>query len=128
MKKIINKCVLSLFFLLSIGLGSYSYGLDELSYTEEKVLLELIRIRCLDTWCEGSKGFYFHTFDCSFDYGECTFGFEYWDRHDESGDSEEHTCVISAKSERSLFRNRSQFRITEKLYNAINKCMEGLDY
>ena len=128
MKKISQKFVLSLFFLLFVGMSSYSYGYYHLSYSDEKILLELISNRYSDTWGEGIYGFHFSSFDCSFIAEECVLALDYWDLRDGPEYSDEEICLIGATSGRSLFKNRSKRQMTKDLHYQLDECIDSLDY
>ena len=123
MKKIGKKFVLSLCFLLSMGMNPYSYA-GELSYMEKEISKALIKVGCSDTWCEGIEDFDLHTLECSTDNEQCTLGFKYQYRHNESGELREHTCAIPTVFKKDYFEKHSKFQITKKLLFAIIKCMD----
>ena len=95
-----------------------------LTDSEEEGLLIEINNRCWDVWCEGGYRFDFHTFECSFDNGECLFAFDYikWRQTEGLFEAE---CVIDASSIDDLFANDHNFEMSRSLYNQVSSCIDG---
>ena len=132
MKTIINKLITASFLLCLWSPFSAYSDQAYLKDSEEEGLLIEISNKCWDVWCEGGYRFDFHTFICSFDEGECLFGFDYISFRQTEGLFEAE-CTIYANSIDDLFANDHNFEMSQFLYNQISSCIdensnEVLDY
>ena len=124
MNKMIKKIITACFLLCLWSPFSVYSDQSYLSTEDETGLLIDINNRCQDVWCEGGYDFDFHTFECSFDEGECFFGFDYIKWRQTEG-LFEAGCVIYANSIDVLFENDHSYRMSQSLYRKIDSCITG---
>jgi len=130
MKKLVAVFVLLLSFL------AFADSDRILSDEERKILLGTIDSICGDTWCEGDFDYSFNHIECSKSTGTCIFKLEFIYREWGDDDMEEVilearipvTCNLDGfykKSDLVASNEQGENWHTEKLYDAVNLCIEN---